>query len=346
MFATDSLTVAKPVEEVGLGEDAVIVLEKPKYHKRTPYEVLRSLPRNATPQQQDSAIQAVFKPAEIRYSQRPDTLRLPGQELGRKASQVDELPQYYAETFFKSTDFFKEEVNGGRMGVAGTPPPYNPVNDDLVVSLLLGLVLMTLVSLSLCKHFIMVHMKHFFRKLTSSSVILRETRGEAYLQLLFAWQTGVLLALSGYFYLMQNVTDVYLVSSLELLGIVFAFVVAYYLLLQLMAYWTGRSFFDKDQNLSLMLSRLIVMDIEGLLLLPVVIMHGFFGLSTTTFVFSVMVAVLICKVLSLLKEFLIFQNEKYPAVVVLFYFLALDIVPLGIVFSGILAIGNILKVTY
>ena len=35
---------------------------------QTPYQVLRMLPRDATPAQQDSAIQAWFQPGEIHYS--------------------------------------------------------------------------------------------------------------------------------------------------------------------------------------------------------------------------------------------------------------------------------------
>jgi hypothetical protein len=44
----------------------------------TPYQVLRLLPKDATPAQQDSAIQAWFQPGEVHYSNQPDTLHLPG----------------------------------------------------------------------------------------------------------------------------------------------------------------------------------------------------------------------------------------------------------------------------
>ena len=66
---------------------------------QTPYQVLRLLPKDATPAQQDSAIQAWFQPGEIHYSEQPDTLHLPGHEIPRDLKDVN-LPQDYRESFF------------------------------------------------------------------------------------------------------------------------------------------------------------------------------------------------------------------------------------------------------
>ena len=65
----------------------------------TPKEVLSWLPYDATPEQQDSAIQAHFKPDSIHWSNRPDTLHLPGHSVGKDVRIVD-LPLYYRESFF------------------------------------------------------------------------------------------------------------------------------------------------------------------------------------------------------------------------------------------------------
>ena len=55
---------------------------------QTPYQVLRLLPKDATPAQQDSAIQAWFAPEEIHYSEQPDTLHLPGEGIPRARSSI------------------------------------------------------------------------------------------------------------------------------------------------------------------------------------------------------------------------------------------------------------------
>ena len=64
---------------------------------QTPYQVLRLLPKDATPAQQDSAIQAWLEPVEIRYSERPDTLHLPGDGIPKDLKAVSLPQQYYRE---------------------------------------------------------------------------------------------------------------------------------------------------------------------------------------------------------------------------------------------------------
>ena len=71
-----------------------------RVHKQpTPAEVIGWLPKNATPEQQDSAVQAHIKPSKITWSERPDTLHLPGHPVGRSWRDVS-LPRYYKESCF------------------------------------------------------------------------------------------------------------------------------------------------------------------------------------------------------------------------------------------------------
>ena len=88
----------------------------------TPAQAISRLPKDATPAQQDSAIQAAFHPGEIHYSSRPDTLRLPGEPLGKSVYEAS-IPQYYKETYFTSDSLMHPEISGGRMGIAGEPIP-------------------------------------------------------------------------------------------------------------------------------------------------------------------------------------------------------------------------------
>ena len=61
MITTDSIHT----EEIVLGADGLPVGAKPvsQHHQLTPAEVLRWLPKDATPAQQDSAIQAHIRPS-------------------------------------------------------------------------------------------------------------------------------------------------------------------------------------------------------------------------------------------------------------------------------------------
>ena len=97
MTTTDSIHT----EEIVLGADGLPVGAQPvrKHWQPTPAEVLSWLPKNATPAQQDSAIQAHIRPSEITWSQQPDTLHLPGHTRGHSWRDIN-LPQYYRESYF------------------------------------------------------------------------------------------------------------------------------------------------------------------------------------------------------------------------------------------------------
>ena len=57
--------------------------------KKSTAQVLAELPDSATPWQQDSAVQAYFQPGQdIRYSEQPDTLGLPGQRVDARYAPV------------------------------------------------------------------------------------------------------------------------------------------------------------------------------------------------------------------------------------------------------------------
>ena len=123
ILASDSIHT----EEITLGEDGMPISamqrrEGQQHRQPTPAEVLRWLPKDATPEQQDSAIQANIKPSEITWSEQPDTLHLPGQPKGRSWRDVN-MPKYYRESYFTGKPFFNPDLFGGRLGVAGDPVP-------------------------------------------------------------------------------------------------------------------------------------------------------------------------------------------------------------------------------
>ena len=129
MFRTDSI-YTEPI----VPSDTNDTIEHQPAKPQTPYQVLRLLPKDATPAQQDSAIQAWFQPGEIHYSSRPDTLHLPGHDIGKSLKDVN-LPQYYREHFFSNNSFLHPELDGGRFGVAGDPIPYSTKNDNIITSM-------------------------------------------------------------------------------------------------------------------------------------------------------------------------------------------------------------------
>ena len=134
----------------------------PVPHVLTPKEVLSWLPADATPAQQDSAIQRHIKVSKITWSERPDTLHMPGHPKGKSFRDVT-LPQYYRESFFSNSQYYHPEISGGRQGIAGDPVPYSIGGDNLVTAFLLGCFIFISVALSMLRELIGREMKGFFR---------------------------------------------------------------------------------------------------------------------------------------------------------------------------------------
>ena len=105
-----------------LSAEATELQQTMTHSQPTPSQVIGWLPKDATPAQMDSAIQRHIKPSEIHWSERPDTLHLPGHSAGKSYRDVS-LPQYYRESFFSTDSMFHPELVGGRLGVAGAPIP-------------------------------------------------------------------------------------------------------------------------------------------------------------------------------------------------------------------------------
>ena len=169
----DTLTV-QPALAAG---DSGQVTVAPKPHELTPKEVLSWLPADATPAQQDSAIQRHIKISEIHWSEQPDTLHMPGHPKGKSFRDAS-LPQYYRESFFSKDSLFHPELTGGRLGVAGDPVPYSVASDNLVTGLLLGTFILAMLALAKSREFIIRQAKNFFYVQRANTTEITETSGE------------------------------------------------------------------------------------------------------------------------------------------------------------------------
>ena len=178
MLQQDSIAYQQPVAS---GSDSVAVQHRPL----TPAQVLSWLPRNATPAQQDSAIQSRFKPSEIHWSEHPDTLHLPGHDAGVDLMKAD-LPQYYRESFFSKDTLFHPELPGGRYGVAGDPVPYSVHQDNVITSLLLACFIFSVIAFANARRFIIRQAKNFFYPPREGMSDIAETSNELRFQMALA----------------------------------------------------------------------------------------------------------------------------------------------------------------
>ena len=338
MLQTDTIAA----QQAGDGAQSL----PPTAHRQpTPAQVLSWLPRNATPAQQDSAIQANFEPGEIHWSQCPDTLHLPGWPVGKSYRDVS-LPQSYKESFFSKDSLFHPELTGGRLGVAGDPVPYMPANDNFVTGVLFGVFILALIALRRLGGFIKRQAKDFFYIPRNESSSHTETSGEIRFQLFLLLQTSLLLALIYFFSTFDVAADTFAVEQYQAIGIYGALFAGYFLVKFLAYAFTDWVFFDKRSNTRWLHALLFIISVQGMLLFPIVMLQVYFNLSIRAVGICTLAVITLFKLLSFYKTHIIFFRQKGTFLQNILYFCALEMVPLFALYGTLVFTNSYLKINY
>lgn len=341
LLQTDS--TAAPIEE-----EAILPIRADKQHSepRHPYQVLQKLPADATPAQQDSAIQAVFSVENTHLSTRPDTLHLPGQGIGHDIRAVD-IPQYYRETFFANDTLLHSEINGGRYGEAGDPVPYTIRGDDMITALLLGSFLLAMVAFAKSRRFVTMQLKHLFYEPNELTTEVHETTGEVRFQFFLVLQTCLLLSIISFIYVQQRVADTFVLSSqYYLIWIFFGCFVAHFAV-RVLLYWTVNNvFFDKKRSIRWLKLLLFVAAAEGIALFPLVMLQSYFYFSVHNAVIYAAAVIIAARLLMFYKCKVAFFRQKGGYLQIILYFCALEIVPLLTLGGAMAMIVDYVKINY
>lgn len=338
MHPQDSI-VSEPVVSAIIADTTVHRPTRPK----TPYQVLRQLPKDATPAQQDSAIQAWFKPSEVRYSEQPDTLHLPGHGIGRSPKDVN-LPQYYRETFFAKDTLLHPELTAGRYGVAGDPVAYTVRNDDAITSMLLFCFIMAVLVFSYSRQLITHQLKAFFYPLRKESTITLTTSRFLYL---LGLQTCLTMGIIYYFYTINYVTvDLLIDTPYVLIGIFSTVFLIYFLGKTFIYYLVNTIFFGSKKRGHWTWTLSFITALEGIALFPAVLLEVYFTPSIQNVVFYFIFIVILAKILTFYKCWSIFFRQKIIFLQIILYLCALEIIPMLVLWGVLVQITNELKVIF
>ena len=310
---------------------------------QTPYEVLRLLPKDATPAQQDSAIQEWFEPKEIHYSSRPDTLHLPGQDIPRDLKEVS-LPHYYRENFFSNNTMYHPELSIERSGESGDPIPYTFQNDSFITGILIICFLLITFVLSRISGFLLRQTKHIFSSQNNEHA-LTETGSEIKFQFLFMFITCLLYALLYFIYTTHIIANTFIFSSEYILLVIYGITILAYMLIRMLLYTIiNITFSTNKKNLQFQRSILLITSLEGVALFPLVLLVAYFQFSLQNAIFYTATIVILAKILTFYKSFTIFFYQKGGFLQIILYFCALEMIPLMMLWSGLLVITENLKI--
>ena len=305
----------------------------------TPAQVLSKLPKDATPEQQDSAIQAQIKPSEITWSSRPDTLHLPGQSPGKSWRDVT-LPKYYKESFFYT------EQPGGRIGFAGDPVPYTLAGDNVVTSILIGCFMLGTIAFTRSKGFIKRQIKNFFHIQRAGTTEISETASELRLQFFLMLQTSLQLALIFFLYTKATISDTFIIEQYQVIGCFTALIFAYFIIKIPLYSMVNATFFDKKKNEQWLKSYLVLTSVEGLFIYPAILLVTYFDFQLEYAIFYTLSIVALAKLLSFYKGYLIFFKQNGNFLQNILYFCALETMPLIGLWGFLVMISSFLKINF
>ena len=255
------------------------------------------------------------------------------------------LPQYYRENFFSNDSLYHPELSD-HVGVAGDPVPYTLRGDNLVTSILLLSFILFVVAFSGSKSFIRRQFKELIF-IPHTDDYIRETSSEIRFMLFLVVLTCLLMAFLGYQYVVTNIADTFILDSqYQLLGILFALLVGYFLAKFLFYTIVNNIFFDSKRNGQWMRSLVFITSLEGIALYPAVLLQVYRDMSVQNVVFYFVFVLILTKILTFYKSWVIFFRHNVFFLQNILYFCALEIVPL-LVFSALaLTIVDHLKVIF
>lgn len=312
----------------------------------TPREILSWLPRNATPEQQDSAIRANYAFPDIDWTREPNPLRTPQLRADSTSAFALDRPMYHGKSLVQPDSVYRPEYAVYRQGVAGDPIPYSIAGDNLITSILLGCFILAAVAVAESGNFIQRQVKNFFHTQREGTTVITETSNELRFQAFLLVQAALLFALVFFFYsksLPGNGTGL---PQYAVIGVFTGINVAYCALKAMVYALVGWVFFDKKKNEQWSKAYLFLNATEGMVLFPIVMLHAYFSLSIEATVVCTVSIIILSKLLALYKTYAIFFRRNGAILQSFLYFCAFEAMPLGALWGVLVFTDNYLKVNF
>lgn len=307
---------------------------------------LRPTPPKPTPEQVDSATQAMFHVDQPPLPVSQDTTFQIPYPYTSHIDQKDVAEIF--ELYFPKDSLFNNELTGIRAGVAGDPRPYSIRTDDILTGILLACLMVAALALSRTRFFFFQQARNFFRIQRTDNVFeMTGTTGENRVQLFLCLQTCLLCALLSFVYTHNNIaTHFSLDSPYELILIFMGSFVAYFLIKALLYSVVNNVFFDARRNMQWLRSFVFLTAIEGLLLFPLVMLQSYFNFSTNGALIYLIIVLTIVKFLTFYKCWAIFFRQNVVSLQIFLYFCTLEIVPLLSMVGVLALIVDHLKINF
>ena len=257
------------------------------------------------------------------------------------------LPLYYQQTFLAADTMLHPEVSGRSLGVEGSAIPYRLRGDNGITLLILLCFMLTTVAVKVSSGFIARQIKDFFYVVHSGPKYVDETASEVRFQTLLVLQGVLLLALFQYMYATHLYGDMLIYPRQYLLmGAGFAMMVAYLFFKYLLVVTVNGVFFERTLTAQWLKTQLFILAVGGILVAPAVLLQVFFNLSVNKAGIYLLCVLMVVKLLLFYKCFIIFFKRLGSFLQFFLYFCALEVVPLALLWGGMLLMSRFLIYNY
>jgi hypothetical protein len=157
--------------------------------------------------------------------------------------------------------------------------------------------------------------------------------------------TCLLYGLLYYFYTTHFIANTFILSSEYILLAIFGGTILGYFAIRIVLYSiVNNIFFNNKKNLHFLGSQLLISSLEGVALFPLVLLVAYFQFSLQNAIYYAATILILAKILTFYKSYAIFFNQKGGFLQIFLYFCALEMIPLMMLWSGLLVITENLKV--
>ena len=257
------------------------------------------------------------------------------------------LPLYYQQTFLAADTMLHPEVSGRSLGVEGSAIPYRLRGDNGITLLILLCFMLTTVAVKVSSGFIARQIKDFFYVVHSGPKYVDETASEVRFQTLLVLQGVLLLALFQYMYATHLYGDMLIYPRQYLLmGMAFAMMVGHLFFKYLLVTAVNGVFFERTLTAQWLKTQLFILAVGGILVAPAVLLQVFFNLSVNKAGIYLLCVLMVVKLLLFYKCFIIFFKRLGSFLQFFLYFCALEVVPLALLWGGMLLMSRFLIYNY
>ena len=257
------------------------------------------------------------------------------------------LPQYYRETFFSGDSLLQADASGGNYGIEGNAILQNLHGDDVITTLLLCSFILAVIAFSKTTGFMLWQLRNFFYLPHEGRSEVKETTSEVRSLCYLILLSSTVISLLYYFHTMQIEGESFLLDSpYQLLAVFLVCVLVFFCLKYVLYLWVNSVFFGGKRNVHWMRSYIFLFILEGILMSPLLFAQLYFDLSIKTTEIYFIIVLIIVKILTFYRYYLIFFRQNVVGVQIILYLCALEIVPLIALWAGMDITANSLKINY